>query len=93
MHTEANEAKRSERKRHTHCYRMCRSCPAGIPGRSLQKFRQLVRGQTDLAEDGSKRALGHLAMIWNCDSSKGRLGVPQDDVAPSLAIHHVARPL
>jgi hypothetical protein len=91
--SEANEAKRRERNRKPHCYRMCRTHPVASLVRPLDEIRQLIHGQTDFAQDCSKGALGHLSMIGYRDATKRWLGVPQNDMAPLLSIHHVASPL
>jgi hypothetical protein len=86
-------SERSERKRHSYCYVMCRLRPRHVPQTVLEQACQLVCGKAGVPKNGPERPLGHVLVIRHRNAAKGGLGVTQYDVAALLTIDHVARPL
>jgi hypothetical protein len=83
-------SERSERKRHSHCYRMCRTCTCTRLMSHLQQPQQLVRGKSRVPKDRPQRAFGDLLVVRNRHAAKRLSSLPEHDVAPLLPVDHIA---
>jgi hypothetical protein len=59
---------------------------------STEHGRELFDGDACLADERSKSAFGELTMIGDRKAAKGRLAMPEDDVAALLAVDVIAEP-